>query len=548
VRSDSTTQAAQPQGIDLRQWSGSRLSLDYTFQHDLLARYYAGNPADPEAWRDAIARAQAQPRQRDRMVAILQAQLETRQAPEQARAAAAKLADPRTVAIVTGQQAGLFGGPLYTLMKGLTAARLAADIEAQFGVPCITVFWNHAEDHDWEEVASAWVLDEQLDAHRLTVAGIEGDGHIPVGQVKLTDDITRVLIELEALLPRTEFTEETVAQLRRCYQPGTGMADAFGRLLDMLLGPLGVVVFDGSDPAAKPLASAIFQRELAHPGHTRQLASDAGQALVADGYHAQVLAQPDGTALFVMNGGRVPVKFRDGQFFVGDAPVDAAQLTADAVDHPERFSPNVLLRAVVQDTLLPTIAYVAGPSELAYLGQLKSVYAFHETSMPLIVQRATGTILDSSALRFLARTKLELRELQAQDEHVLNQWLEAQLPPTIEQALRDLEHAMEERMGALLAAVPALDPTLDGAVKSSQGRMAHEIQGLHAKVISAAKRRHDTLRRQFAHAQHLAFPGGHPQERVVCLAWFMNRFGPALVPRLYECLPVEGGKHWLLQI
>lgn len=548
MRSDSTTQAAQPQGIDLRDWSGSRLSLDYTFQHDRLARHYAGNPAQPEAWRETIARVQAQPRERERMVAILQAQLTAREAPEQARAAAAKLADPRTVAIVTGQQAGLFGGPLYTLMKALTAARLAADIEAQFGVPCITVFWNHAEDHDWEEVASAWVLDEDLDAHRLTVAGIEGDGHTPVGKVKLTDDITRVLGELESLLPRTEFTEETIAQLRRCYQPGTGMADAFGRLLDQLLGPLGVVVFDGSDPAAKPLASAIFQRELELPTHTRQLATEAGEALMADGYHAQVLAQPDSTALFSMTDGRVPIKFRDGQFFIGDTAVDGAALQADAAAHPERFSPNVLLRAVVQDTLLPTIAYVAGPSEIAYLGQLKAVYAFHETAMPLIVQRATGTILDSASLRFLARTSLELRTLQAQDEHVLNQWLESQLPPTIEQALHDLEQAIEERIGALLAAVPALDPTLDGAVKSSQGRMAHEVRSLHGKVISAAKRRHETLRRQFAHAQRLAFPGGHPQERTVCLAWYMNRFGPALVPRLYECLPVEGGKHWLLQI
>ena len=541
-------QAAQPQGIDLRQWSGSRLSLDYTYQHDKLARFYAGDPAKPDAWRDVIARVQAQPRDRAGIVAILEGQLAARQAPEQARAAAAKLADPHTVAIVTGQQAGLFGGPLYTLMKGLTAARLAADIEAQFGVPCVTVFWNHAEDHDWEEVASAWILDEDLQAHRLTVGGIEGDGHVPVGQVRLTEDITRVLTELETLLPQTEFTAATIAQLRRCYEPGTGMADAFGQLLDFLLGPLGVVVFDGGDPAAKPLARAIFERELARPGHSRQLASDTGHALVADGFHAQVVTQADGTALFSMVGGRIPIKYRDEQFFVGETPVDAATLRADAAAHPERFSPNVLLRAVVQDTLLPTIAYVAGPSELAYLGQLKDVYAFHQTPMPLIVPRATGTILDSASLRFLARTTLELPSLQAQDEHALNQWLEAQLPPQIEQALHDLEHTLDERMAALLAAVPALDPTLDGAVKSSQGRVVHEIRGLHAKVISAAKRRHETLRRQFAHAQHLAFPGGHPQERVLCLAWYMNRFGPALVPRLYECLPIEGGKHWLLQI
>lgn len=548
MRSDSTTQATQPQGIDLRRWAGSRLSLDYTFQYSQLARFYAGDPAAPEAWREVIARAQAHPRERGRMVAILQAQLQARQAPEQARAAAAKLADPRTVAIVTGQQAGLFGGPLYTLMKGLTAAKLAAEIEAQYGVPCVTVFWNHAEDHDWEEVASAYVLDDQLQPRRLTVAGVEGDGHVPVGQVRLTEDIVRVLDELQAVLPRTEFTAEVVGQLRQCYRPAAGMADAFGQFLDVLLGPLGVVVFDGSDPAAKPLAAPLFQRVLDHPGHTSRLAAEAGDALVAAGYHAQVVPQEGTTALFSMVGGRTPIRHRDGVFAIGEQPVDAATLHADAAAHPEHFSPNVLLRAVVQDTLLPTIAYVAGPSELAYLGQLKDVYAFHETPMPLIVPRATGTILDSASLRFLSRTGLELRSLQAQDEHVLNRLLEAQLPPGLEQALHDLEHAVDERIATLLAAVPALDPTLEGAVKSTQGRIAHEVQGLHGKVIHAAKRRHDTLRRQFAHAQHLAFPTGHPQERVVCLAWYLNRFGPALVPRLYECLPLEGGKHWLLQI
>ena len=548
MRSDSTTQAAQPQGVDLRQWSGSRLSLDYTFNFTRLAGYYAGNPADPEAWRDAIARAQAHPRERERMVAVLQAQLAGRDAPEQARAAAAKLGDPRTVAIVTGQQAGLFGGPLYTLMKGLTAAKLAADIEAQFGVPCVTIFWNHSEDHDWEEVASAWVLDGDDQARRVTVDGVEGDGHLPVGQVRLGDDIVRVVDEVAALLPRTEFTDDVVAQLRRCYEPGAGMADAFGRLLDRLLGPLGVVVFDGGDPAAKPLAAPLFQRVLTDPARTSQLAAAAGEALVADGYHAQVTPQPDATALFSLTGGRGPIRIRDGRFVVGDETVEAATLLAAATDQPARFSPNVLLRAVVQDTLFPTIAYVAGPSELAYLGQLKDVYAFHETPMPLIVPRATGTILDSASLRFLARTSLELRSLQAQDELALNQFLEAQLPPSIEQGLADIERTLDERMAMLLAAVPAVDPTLDGAVKSTQGRLSHELKGLHGKIIQAAKRRHETLRRQFAHAQHLAFPAGQPQERVICLAWYMNRFGPGLVPRLYDCLPLEGGKHWLLQI
>ncbi|MBA2356394.1 MAG: bacillithiol biosynthesis cysteine-adding enzyme BshC [Acidobacteria bacterium] len=548
MRSDSTTQAAQPQGIDLRHWSGSRLSLDYTFQHERLARFYAGDPARPEAWRTAIARAQAHPRQRGAVVTLLQAQLAARQAPEQARAAVVKLGDPQTVAIVTGQQAGLFGGPLYTLMKGLTAAKLAADIEAQYRVPCVTVFWNHAEDHDWDEVASADVLDGSMALARVTVTGGEGAGRVPVGRVTLTGDVERALGELEAALPPTEFTADVRDQLRGCYRPGFGMAEAFGRLIDLLLGPLGVIVFDGSDPAAKPLAAPLFLRVIDHPGHTSQLAAAAADALVAQGYHAQVVVQKDATALFSMRAGREPLRYRDGQFLIGDTVEDGAAVRAEALAHPEHFSPNVLLRAVVQDTVFPTIAYVAGPSELAYLGQLKDVYAFHETPMPLIVPRATGTLLDSASLRFLERTGLELRTLQAQDEHVLNQWLDAQLPPTLEQALQDLGQVAADRLAALLGVVSGFDPTLEGAVKSTQGRIEHELSGLHAKIIQAAKRRHETLRRQFAHAQQLAFPGGHPQERAVSLAWYMNRFGPALVPRLYDALPLESGKHWLLQI
>ena len=233
-----------------------------------------------------------------------------------------------------------------------------------------------------------------------------------------------------------------------------------------------------------------------------------------------MLAQPDGTALFWMDGGRVPIKYRDQQFFVEDRPVDAGTLRADASAHPEHFSPNVLLRAVVQDAILPTIAYVAGPSELAYLGQLKDVYAFHETTMPIIVPRATGTILDSPSLRFLSRTSLELSSLQAQDEHVLNQWLESQLPPWLEQALHDLEHALDDRVAAVLAAVPALDPTLDGAVKSAQGRIAHELKGL---------RREGHHGRQAPARDAAATVRACPAPRVPCRAPARTRGVPRLV-------------------
>lgn len=545
---DSTTTAAQAQGLDIREWSASRLSADYVYRYEQLQDFYAGSPADPEAWRGAIARAQHLTRDRDGLVALLDTQLQRRDAPEQARAAARKLADPRTVAVVSGQQAGLFGGPLYTLLKALTAAKLAADIEAQFGVPAVTIFWDHGEDHDWAEVASADVLDADLQLRRVTVAEGEGAGRRPVGRVPLPDDITRAIDELAQMLPPTEFTAETISILSACYKAGSTIAEAFGHLMDRLLGPLGIVVFDGSDPAAKRWSAELFRRVLTNPGHTTRLAARAGEALEAAGYHAQVTPQPDAIALFHMRDGRRPLRYVDGRFHAGEESWVADELLAELDAHPEHFSPNVLLRAVVQDRLFPTVAYVAGPSELAYLGQLREVYAFHETPMPLIVPRATATLLDAPATRFLQRYQVSLKSLRAQDEHALNTLLEGQLPASVEAALAETETTLHERFARLRAAVPVLDPTLDGAVQSVASRLDHEMRGLRTKVIHAAKRRNETLRRQFIRTQQLTFPGGHPQERTVSVAWFMNRYGPALVPRLYELLRTEPGRHWLLQI
>jgi bacillithiol biosynthesis cysteine-adding enzyme BshC len=548
VLPDSTTTTPQSQSLDIREWSTSRLSVDYVYQYERLASFYSGSPGDPAAWRSAIARVSQVGRDRPALVALLEAQLTRRGAPEQAHAAARKLADASTVAIVTGQQPGLFGGPFYTLLKVLTAAKLAADVEAQFGVPVVTIFWNHGEDHDWAEVASTSVLDADMQLRTITVADGDGAGVRPVARVALPDDITRALDELAEVLPRTEFTEETLAHLRSCYRPGTGMSEAFGRLMDRLLGPLGIIVFDGADPAAKPVAAPIFRRVLTHPGHTTHLAAQAGEALEAAGYHAQVTPQPDAIALFYMHDGREPLRYVEGRFHAGAATWAPEELLEELDAHPERFSPNVLLRAVVQDTLFPTIAYVAGPSELAYLGQLREVYAFHQTPMPLIVPRVTGTMLDGPAARFLERNDVPLPALRAQDEHALNALLEAQLPAPVDRALADTETTLRERLEALATAVALVDPTLEGAVQSMGSRLDHELKTVRTKVIQAAKRRHETLRRQFVRTRQLTFPGGHPQERTIGVAWFMNRYGPALVPRLYDVLRTEPRRHWLFRI
>jgi bacillithiol biosynthesis cysteine-adding enzyme BshC len=535
--------------IDIRRFPWiRRLAADYVFDHSRIADFFAGNPDDPAAWRDAIARTHQHRRQCDAIADVLQAQQRARGASDAAVSAAALLRNPQTVAIVTGQQAGLFGGPLFTLLKALTALRLAEQVTTEHGVPTVAVFWIDAEDHDWEEVKSCRVLDAAMKP-LVIAAGDPPLAHTgPVAAVQLDESVNAAISALETAMPGTEFTPGLIDGLRRAYAPGTGMADAFGRWLETVLGPRGLIVFDASDPAAKPLVSQIFAGEIAQAGQTARLASEAGTELEARGYHAQATPQEGSLALFHLNAGRQPIRPHQESFLVGERQESTSALLERVRISPQEFSPSVLLRPIVQDTLFPTVCYVAGPNELAYLGQLRRVYDAFSTPMPLIQQRASATILDSNAVRFLTRYDVALESLRAQDEAVLNAVLEAQLPPSVESSLEEAVRTLEQRMERLTKEVVQIDPTLEGASRSTLSRMQDDLKKLHGKIIQAAKRKDETLRRQFQSARAQAFPGGEPQERAVGFVYFLNKYGPALVDRLYAELPTDAGTHWVVTI
>lgn len=525
-----------------------RLAADYAHDFSRLEPFFAGNPASPEAWRRAIARAQARRRSHDAIASIVLAQQQRRGAPPEAMAAAERLRRQDGVAVVTGQQAGLFGGPLFTVLKAVTALQLAEKTTRELGVPAVAVFWIDAEDHDWEEVRSCGVLDANLALRSIELPSPPGAGEWPVASIELDGSIETALAELQAALTPTEFTPWLLAMLGDAYRPGRGMAEAFGGWLERLLGNRGLIVFDASDPAAKAHVAQLFARELSAPGRTARLAAEAGAALVARGYHEQVTPHRDTVALFHVDGARVPLRLSGDRISVGDVLHDPAALVREAAANPARFSPNVLLRPLVQDTLFPTICYVAGPNELAYLGQLREVYRAFDVAMPLVYPRATATVLDAAAARFLSRYDVPLEALQAQDESALNRVLEAQLPPDVDRALEEARRTTARAMEAVIGAVPAIDPTLEGAARSTLGRMEHDLRTLQNKVIQAAKRRDETLRRQFQRTRAQVFPGGQPQERAVGSVYFLNRFGPALVERMMAELPVDVGYHWVITV
>ena len=536
-------------GVDVRRFPWIRpLAGDYAHNYERIEGLYAGNPVEADAWRDAVRRAQQHTRNRTQLVEVLQAQQHHRSAPVESRAAAARLADPAAVAVVTGQQAGVFGGPLYTLLKAISAIQLARRTEREQGVPAVAIFWVEAEDHDWEEVRSCTVLDAEFQPRTVTLAELEGAGELPVAKLQLDARVEQAITDLASALQPTEFTANVLDAVRAAWAPGRGLACAFATWIETLLGPYGLVVFESADPAAKPLVGDLFARELGAPGRTAALAAQAGEALAARGHAPQVVSQPDSVSLFSLDPIRRSIRRQGDQLAIGDETHSVESVARKASEQPAAFSPNVLLRPIVQDTLFPTICYVAGPSELAYLGQLRGVYEQFGVPMPLMFPRATATLLDSGATRFLAKYGVPFEDLRTPDESALNRLLESQLPAVVEESLRDAASAAQAAMARVIKALPQLDPTLEGAAKTTLGKMEHELQSLHGKVIHAAKKRDETLRRQFTRAQAQAFPHGHPQERTLAIVYFLNKYGPGIVDLLLEELPIDLGQHWLVTL
>ena len=538
--------------IDFQRFPWIRpLVTAYADRFHTVAPLFAGNPAEPDAWRDTIRRVSGSPRRhRDLVARVVRDQLARREAPARARAAAEALADPGTVAIVTGQQAGLFGGPFYTALKAVTAIQLARRLSATQGVTVVPVFWVDAEDHDWDEIRGVTLLDRDYNVVEAALADLPGARTRPVGTLTFDERVNDTIAALRDLLPPTDCTAATLASAARHYRPGVTVAAAFASWIEELLGNHGLVVFDAGDAAAKPVAADLFVHELSQPGRTGQLVRDAGALMSRLGHHPQVEPAADGVNLFYLDDqGRHPIRERSGSFVIGDDVTrNRADLSAEAADHPERFSPNVILRPLVQDRLFPTICYVAGPSELAYQAQLGGVYKEFGIEPPLLASRSSATVIDSASLRFLERHDLPFETLQGQDESVLNRLLERQLPPEIEQTINTIERQMADHTRDLRTAVGTIDPTLTGAVDTTFDRVRETFRNLQGKIVHASKKKDDTLRRQFVRARGQAFPGGHPQERILGVPYFANRYGLTFADRLVECLPADVSKHYLLTL
>jgi bacillithiol synthase len=505
----------------------SRLFNDFSYHFDRVARFYRHDPHNPASFAAAAAEIDYPQERREAVVRALQAQ---NGESESLR----KLAQPGTVAVVTGQQVGLFGGAALTIYKALTAVRIARQL-SDSGQPAVPVFWLATEDHDFPEVSHTWSFDTHCQPVRLEVeAPPESAGRArPVGGIALPNV---PLDELRRSLAGFPNADEAVAAVEQTYRPGVSMADAFRALLQRILGRIDLVILDPLDPKIRELAAPFLAEALTAAPELKAALLERNRELTAAGYHAQVHLEPKTSLFFLLESGeRVQQRRKDSEF---------AALRDRAAD----ISPNALLRPVMQDYLLPTVAYVGGPAELAYLAQAQTVYDRLLGRMPVIVSRSGFTLLDSRAQKLLARYRMSVADTLVHEESLKERLADALVPASVERAFATTQSDLEQHLNQLGGELERFDRTLSAALAKSRAKVLYQIQKLQRKTARETLRRDARAGADAQYLHGLFYPHRHLQERFYSILPFVARHGFDLVDRVYQAIEPACPDHRVLTV
>jgi bacillithiol biosynthesis cysteine-adding enzyme BshC len=497
----------------------TRLFSNYLYNFPEVARFYPGGQPTVQQVHQTAANLSFPQDRRTAIVAALGEQNDN-------SIALAKLAKPETVAVVTGQQVGLFSGPAYTIFKALTAVKLAEYLDAQ-GTPAVPVFWLATEDHDLAEVDHAWIFNDKGIPAKVSGSSLVASGG-PVGVTPLTD---LPLTELRAALGDLPFASEVMEKVAAAYRNGSTLGAAFADFLKDLLSGFGLLFLDPLKPAIRKLAAPFLLKAAQQAPQLVQSLIDRSSELEAAGYHAQVLVEKDAAMLFLLSGNkRIPLRLKEDKFVSREGEISMEDLPALA----DRLSPNALLRPVLQDYLLPTAAYVGGPAEIAYFAQGSVLYNSLLGRMPVIYPRNSFTLLDPRAEKLMVRDRLRLSDLLDNQEAVKTKVAARLVPKNLTAEFAQLHKSVADSLSKLQKDLHTFDPTLESATNKSCAKILYQIEKLQRKTARETLRRDEKASADTCYLMNMVFPHKHQQERLYSILPFLAKYGLDFPQKIYE--------------
>jgi len=450
--------------------------------------------------------------------------------------------------VLTGQQVGLFGGPMFALYKALTAVKLAEQA-SKAGVEAVPVFWLATNDHDLAEVNHVWLagLDGQRREFGTPSHGVPAS---PVGTILLGDVIDPLVREAAELFGQSEVS----AFLLDSYRPGETLGSAFAKLYAKLFAPWGVVLLDPCQPDLQELAKPMYAAAIERAEELDNALLERGKALEAAGYHQQVKVTASSTLLFtIRNGARVAIHRRTNgngtpEFLIGEEKIGKRELLQQIETSPADFSPNVLLRPIVEDYLLPTLAYTGGSAEIAYFAQVGVVYETLLAHVTPVVPRFSATLVEAKEERLFEKYKIGLLDVLHGPEKLQETLALRTLPEGLESAFAHASQTLEASMGAIRKALQALDPTLVEALSNAESKMNYQLTRVQGQASRALLQKSEVLARHANQLSASLFPDKILQERQLGGISFLAKHGLSLLQDLYGLIHTDCHDHQIVNL
>jgi bacillithiol biosynthesis cysteine-adding enzyme BshC len=530
----------------------SQIFYDYVYEFAEVSGYFPYDFRDPDVYHRALTHATDKDMDRDLLARVLLRQNTAFGCGEEVLKQVTLLKKPTTFAVVTGQQVGLFGGPMYSVFKAITAIKLCRRLKSSLPhFDFVPLFWLEGEDHDFEEVSHVGVINGEgapVQVRYTHSEGAEERNLGPIGELPFTEQIQKALSDLQNSLQKTEFTPGLIEGLRKSYAPGSTFNQAFVDWMNGLFGDQGLAYVTANDRELKQRMSPLFVKEISSHPRTSQLVI-ARSAELEENYHAQIKAKPVNLFMF-HRGGRYLIEPRENDFSLKGTRhfISPDEMMSIAQERPELLSPNVVLRPIVQDWILPTVAYVGGPSEIAYHAQLQPVYQSFGVPQPVLYPRASASFVEERLERLMDKYQIEVfrffEEGSSLVKHVLTQMAEINLEEVFGRATKSTEDVMNE----LQFALKEIDPTLLGPLESTRGKATSSLAVLKDKAFAAQQRKNDTVVRQLERGTSSLLPNGGLQERELSLLYYMNKYGPDLPKWLMDELDITGFRHQIITV
>lgn len=499
--------------IEVQPLGGSRLVDDYRAGRPEAARFFSGHPGDLRAFRaklDEVGRRFGRAERENAAAAVR---------PTSASAAArlARFVEEGGAMVTTGQQAGLFTGPMYTIHKILTAIRLAQALEERLGVVVLPVFWAASEDHDFDEANHTYFADGAGKLRRLAVAATD-PRPVPMSEMRLGPDVESLSSELLEAIGIIGGNNVDLREFLAPYQPGRTVAEAFRGTIERLFAGFDLLVTDAADPHVKHGSLPVLLGDVERAAEHERLLRERTDEIEAAGYRAPVtVRQAAANVFFHGPAGRERLaKTRDGwiarEARIRFTPEEAAErIRAE----PGAFSPNVFLRPVVESAVFPTLAYVGGPAETAYFAQIAPLFQAFGIIPPIAYPRFSARLVPGAVAEKAAELGVTDEELRLAEDELASLLARRRLPAEVSDRLRTLRTALVEGFGGVMDAARGIDPNLDGAIGSRRNRALIEVADAEAKILSHARKNDRGVTDDLPLVRNHLMPLGTPQERVL---------------------------------